>query len=187
MSDKRDIVWLRTADKQRYAGSLSLGGKTPPTGPKFKGVAKQRLGDILYNLGSAYQTSIAEFEKKYQKSLAEADKRFIERLPARIQELVAENGGKFFSLGKRLNDEEWAEHDKSLKILEADTSLALQEYCASIAPAVQKRKEDFDAAKKAHPKRWWQTESWYLGGVCGTCGTVIKKYCSKCNPTIEPI
>lgn len=184
MSDKRDIIWLRTADRQRYAGSLSLQGKIPPTAPKLKIPTAERLGDILYNLGETYKTSVVEFESQYNKSVAEADQRFLERLPEKIRELAATSNKKLIGINKRLNDNEWLEHDKFLMILEKDITLALEEYNKAVAPYLQKRKEDFRVAKQAHPRHWWQTESLYFGGVCGNCGTILKKYCPQCNPEV---
>ena len=182
MSKDKKIIHLRDKSGQHYAGSVSLGGKT--SAPKNKGKSANReLQDILFKSGAEYRLATQEFDAKYEMELGKAKKIFSETLsPEAKMAYFKYDGWNAFDLAEFIEDQDHEKYDEAKKILKEKIDAALKERSAAVNPFWQKRQAEFAEAKSKHPKKWWQSQSSWLGDICESCGAKVSDYCPKCNP-----
>jgi len=184
MSNPKKVISIRSKDNTHNVGSVATGGKEGPKPKQSLPASNLELQNILFKSGAEYRLATQEFYAKYEMELDKAKKRvFAESLsPEAKIAYFKYDGWNGFNLDELIEEKDLETYQAAKIVLKEKLNAASKELSLALQPFLEKREAEFAEAKKAHPKKWWQSNSSYLRDICNNCGNKVIDYCSKCYP-----
>ena len=166
---------LETRDPKtgKLTGSQSLSGIKPAKATKK---VKFGLPDVLFDIAQDFQVATAPVEATRQMTILKAQITFQESLPDKVKPIYAKHKNDTDFNIKLLTDQivDFPTKQTIRTAYGRDYVIAKTKaqnsYIIDIAPFRRERAQAIREAKKNYPKRWWQSEKFYLRDACGSCG-----------------